>query len=266
MKASNAGAPAPAYPTETAPGVALSDVVVRAPESGARLVGPASLTLEGGRWTAILGRSGAGKSSLLRAIAGLAAPSDLSGEIRASDGAPLSGRVAWMAQDPLLAPWATARSNAGFGDRMRGRPIDRAAAEAALDAVGLSGKADRLPAALSGGERQRVALARTLYESRPVALLDEPFSALDALTRDEVSALAARRLAGRTVAHVTHDPMEAARLAHRIFILAPSGDRIAAAPLGAASASPPPRSYDSEAAFALAAELRRALAEMEPAR
>lgn len=247
---------------ERAPSVTIDDVVVRTPD-GARLVGPVAFALAAGRWTAILGRSGAGKSSLLRAVAGLARR--IEGRIEASDGAPLAGRVAWMGQDPLLAPWATARTNAGLGDRLRHGVVDRAAADAALAAVGLAAKADRAPNALSGGERQRVALARTLYEDRPIALLDEPFSALDTLTREEVSTLAATRLAGRTVAHVTHDPFEAARLADHVYLLGPSGETIRAAPLGEAAALPTPRPADAPQVLVLAIALRRALGALEPA-
>lgn len=259
MRASMAGpAPADSSP-DPAPELRLDALLARAPETGAQLVGPVSLVFSGGCWTALLGRSGAGKSSVLRALAGLIPSEALSGAIRVEDGAPLSGRVAWMAQDPLLAPWTSVRGNVVFGAEIRGERIDHAAAAAALDAVGLAALADRPPSALSGGERQRVALARTLYEDRSVALLDEPFSALDALTRDTVSALAARRLKGRTVIHVTHDPIEAARLADRILILAAEGDDAAEVPLGAAEALAPPRPFEAEPVFALAARLRALL-------
>ena len=241
---------------ETAPTIQLRDVSVHA--DGRRLVGPVSFRVEAGEWTALLGRSGAGKSSLLRAVAGL--ENELSGTVEASDGAPLRNRLAWMAQDPLLAPWLSVAANVSFGARMRGETIDPSSVESALCAVGLESYAERSPATLSGGERQRVALARTLYEDRRVILLDEPFSALDALTRDEVSALAAERLQGCTVLHVTHDPLEAARLAHRVLILGPDGRRISVPEF---AAPPPPRNASAADTYTLAANLRRALAKLE---
>ena len=99
---------------------------------------------------------------------------------------------------------------------------DRAATERArelLAMVGLAGTERALPATLSGGMRQRVALARTLMEDRPIILMDEPFSSLDAITRYQLQALAADMLSGRTVLLVTHDPLEALRLGHRIHVL-----------------------------------------------
>ena len=96
---------------------------------------------------------------------------------------------------------------------------DREAARGLLRAVGLAEAEDKRPAALSGGMRQRAALARTLMEDRPVVLMDEPFSALDAITRLEIQDLAARLLTGHSVLMVTHDPLEALRLGHRILVM-----------------------------------------------
>jgi putative hydroxymethylpyrimidine transport system ATP-binding protein len=90
-----------------------------------------------------------------------------------------------------------------------------------LQQVGLEHCANDRPAALSGGMRQRAALARTLYEDRPIVLMDEPFSALDTLTRTRIQTLAAALLVNRTVVLITHDPMEACRLSHRLLVLSP---------------------------------------------
>ena len=95
-----------------------------------------------------------------------------------------------------------------------------------LERVGLARQRCQLPATLSGGERQRAALARTLMEDRPVVLMDEPFSALDAITRARLQSLAATLLAGRTVLLVTHDPLEALRLGHRVHVMAGAPARI----------------------------------------
>ncbi len=181
-----------------------------------------TLHLPPGSWTCLLGPSGVGKSSLLRLIAGLIEPWRGS-RIACSDGRPLAGRLAYLAQTDLLLPWLSAADNVALGARLRaGRPAgaDRERARWLLERVGLAGKAAARPAQLSGGQRQRVALARTLFEDRPVVMMDEPFSALDAITRHEIQALAASLLRGRTVLHVTHDPAEALRLGHRLYVMA----------------------------------------------
>ena len=188
-------------------------------------------TAEAGEWTVLLGASGVGKSTVLKLFAGLAEHIDLTGELRASTGA-LDGNVALMAQDDLLMPWLSALENVLIGARLRGERPDKARAQERLAQVGLADKADARPSELSGGQRQRVALARTLMEDRPVVLLDEPFSALDALTRAQMQELSAELLIGRTVLLVTHDPVEAVRLGHRIFIMTPSGLRAVPTPSG----------------------------------
>ncbi len=175
-----------------------------------------SMHLAGGEITALLGASGVGKSSLLRVLAGFV---PAVGRIATADGAALAGRVAYMGQDDLLLPWRSALGNVVVGASLRGMRPDRGRAAALLAAVGLAGQEAALPATLSGGMRQRVALARTLYEDRPVVLMDEPFSALDQLSRARMQTLAAGLLQGRTVLLITHDPLEACRLAHRIHIM-----------------------------------------------
>src|SRR5690606_31081415 len=109
------------------------------------------------------------------------------------------------------------------GALLRGHRADASLLDAILARTGVADTAAGYPPALSGGQRQRVALARTLMEDRPLVLLDEPFSALDARMRLLMQDLAARLLAGRTVLMVTHDPAEAARLADRILVLTEAG-------------------------------------------
>ena len=178
-----------------------------------------SVTLTAGEITCLLGLSGIGKSSLLKLLAGLG-PGLERGAVEAGDGQPLKGRIAYMDQNDLLLPWLNVLDNVTLGARLRGESIDKHSARDMLRDVGLAGREDDLPAVLSGGMRQRAALARTLVEDRPIVLMDEPFSALDALTRLHLQDLAGRLLDGRTVLLVTHDPIEAIRLGHRIHVMA----------------------------------------------
>ncbi len=199
-----------------APGIRLSGT---ARFGEATLFADAVLDLVPGGWTCLLGPSGAGKSTALRLIAGLETGAAFDGRIEASDGRPLAGRVAYMAQDDLLLPWLDLRGNVGLGARLRGETPDWARIDALIDRLGLGPHAGKRPRSLSGGQRQRAALARTLMEDRAVVLLDEPFSALDARTRAEMQDLAAETLRGRTVLIVTHDPAEAARLGDRVHVM-----------------------------------------------
>ncbi|TJZ83918.1 ATP-binding cassette domain-containing protein [Paracoccus hibiscisoli] len=202
------------------------------------------LTCAPGTWMGILGASGVGKSTLGRIVAGLPVPARLQGT------ADVTGAVTLMGQQDQLLPWASALDNVTIGARLRGQRPDRDRARALLAELGLAGLEARRPAHLSGGQRQRVALARTLIEDRPVIVLDEPFSALDAGTRAQMQDLAARHLAGRTVILITHDPLEAARLCHRAVLIGPAGSR--ALPLPATA---PPRALDDPAVLAAQAAL-----------
>lgn len=217
-----------------------------------------TLRLEGGTTTCLLGPSGVGKTTLLRVLAGLADP-EAPTRVEAEDGRPLAGRIAYMAQQDLLLPWLSALDNVLLGHRLRRqRPGEHEMARAysLLDQVGLGGREHDRPATLSGGQRQRVALARTLMEDRPVVLMDEPFSALDALTRLRLQEVAAQTLAGRTVLMVTHDPLEALRLGHRIHVMT---GRPATVGPALQPAGPPPRAVDDSDLLALQAELLRRL-------
>ena len=229
--------------------------------AGAPLFRGLDFTLHGGQWTCLLGPSGVGKSSLL-------APDRRACRVRggcrshAADHAPLAGRLAWMAQQDNLLPWLSVLGNVTLGARLRGERADPAHAEAMLARVGLSRQRDQLPATLSGGQRQRAALARTLMEDRPVVLMDEPFSALDAITRTRLQALAATLLAGRTVLLVTHDPLEALRLGDRIQVMAGQPARIEP-PIRPAGA--PPRDLHDPALLARQGELLARLADAQEA-
>ena len=127
--------------------------------------------------------------------------------------------VGWMPQEDLLQPRFSALENVRLVSRLAGAVIDETTASKLLASVGLKDKENVKPNTLSGGQRQRVALARALSEDAPLMLLDEPFSALDPLTRIAMQDLAIKALQGKTVIMVTHDPAEALRLAGRILMV-----------------------------------------------
>ena len=195
-------------------------------DDGIRLFDGLSLDIAAGQTTCILGPSGIGKSMLLRMILGLlrsgtAGVAELTGTIDLSDGRPVAGHAAYMAQQDLLMPWLTVMDNVTLGARLRRQDpgAARRSAGRLIDAVGLGDTRARYPAALSGGMRQRAALARTIAEDRPVILMDEPFSQVDAITRLRLQTLTAELFESRTVMLVTHDPLEALRLGHRIIVM-----------------------------------------------
>ena len=174
------------------------------------------LTLPAGKTTCILGPSGCGKSTLLKLIAG---NPDITyrGTISFS---PPGLEVSWMGQNDLLLPWLSLHDNVMLGARLRGE-VDHYVEEKAtalLHSAGLATYERALPAQLSGGMRQRGALLRTLMEERSLLLMDEPFSALDALTRLKLQDLTAAMTREKTVLLVTHDPLEAIRLGEEIII------------------------------------------------
>jgi len=184
-----------------------------------------SLQVEPGQFVTIIGPSGCGKSTLFNLIVGLDEPD--AGEIWL-DGRPVprrAGLFGYMPQRDLLLPWRSVVANASLARELHGVPPERARAAAAelLPLFGLQEFASAYPAALSGGMRQRVALLRTILTDREVLLLDEPFGALDALTRRELQdwLLRAWEQFGRTVLFITHDVSEALYLGDRVIVLSP---------------------------------------------
>lgn len=196
------------------------------------------LALKQGEFVAVVGASGSGKTTLLNVLSGLERPTMGSANVR--------GRVALMFQEAALLPWLTAAGNVELALELRGmrRAERRSVAQDLLQRVHLNGFEKRLPHELSGGMKQRVALARVLAQQADVLLMDEPFAALDAITRDmlheELENLWLRdRL---TVLFVTHNAREAVRLADRVVVFTSRPGRVAHE---VAIALPRPRSLDS---------------------
>lgn len=190
-----------------------------------------SAEVSNGEFLCILGPSGCGKTTLLRMIGGLDHPT--AGEIDV-EGTPVTGpdpRLAMIFQEYSLYPWRTVRANVGFGLQMRGMPQDEREAIVTrfINLVGLEGFGDNYPYELSGGMRQRVAVARALATDPAVLLMDEPFGALDAQTRNRMQKelLLIWEKTKKTVLFVTHSVDEAVFLADRIMVLSPRPGRIA---------------------------------------
>lgn len=252
-----AGAPAPTVES----GVPIRlDGVAKAFRGGAsevRALARLDLKVRAGEFLAIVGPSGCGKSTLLRLVAGLLAPSE--GRIEVG-GVAVRGpvtRLGFVFQKPVLLPWRDVLGNVLVQLELRGRlPAGaRERARALLHAVGLEGFERAAPYELSGGMQQRAALARALVHDPPLLLMDEPFGALDALTREQLRIdLEELWLAtGKTVLFVTHAIDEAVALADRIVVMGPRPgriERIVPVPL------PRPRGLDArrDAAFVAVVE------------
>jgi NitT/TauT family transport system ATP-binding protein len=192
---------------------------------GAPVLDGIDLTVAPGEFVCLLGASGCGKSTLLNLVADLDAPSSGTVEVP-------SGRAALMFQEAALFPWLTAGENIDLALRLRGlsgRRDRRAETERLLDLVRLRGAYDKRPHQLSGGMRQRVALARALAQDSPVLLMDEPFAALDAITRDVLHEELIRlwEATGLAVVFVTHNVREAVRLGQRVVLLSSRPGRVA---------------------------------------
>ena len=203
----------------------LDGVLVRYP--GRAPLGPVDLTVAPGEIVAVVGASGAGKSTLLRLLAGLEPPSE--GTVQRAD-----GRTGFVFQSATLMPWADALANVALPLELAGmaRADARTRAAEALNAVGLGDRLDARPRQLSGGMAMRVALARALVTEPDLLLLDEPFAALDSVTRrrliEDLHRLWAARTPRPAIVFVTHDVEEAVYLADRAVVLDGGNGRVAA--------------------------------------
>ncbi|MFD0745943.1 ABC transporter ATP-binding protein [Phytohabitans flavus] len=193
-------------------------------------VGDVTLRVEPGEFVAIVGPSGCGKSTLLRAVAGLVPPTAGSVTLLGQPVTRPQTDIGFVFQRPALLEWRGARKNILLQAEMRG--LDRAwaarRADELIELTGLTGFERALPHELSGGMQQRVALCRALLHQPPVLLMDEPFGALDALTREQLNAELNRiwRETGTTILLVTHSIAEAVFLGTRVEVMSPRPGRI----------------------------------------
>ena len=193
-----------------------------------------NLTIRSGEFVSLIGPSGCGKSTLLRVIAGLIAPS--SGAVRVGEDAHSESRLGLVFQKPLLLPWRTTLENVVLPIELQlggstVREIDKERARRMLRLVQLDGFEHAYPFQLSGGMQQRAALARALMSDPEVLLMDEPFGALDELTRDVLNEEVLRIWESeetqlKTAVMVTHSIAEAVAMSDRVFVLAPRPARI----------------------------------------
>jgi NitT/TauT family transport system ATP-binding protein len=229
-----------------------------------RAVTDVSLSIEPGSFVTLLGPSGCGKTTLLRIVAGLLEPT--AGTVRINGSVPAAMRdakeIGFVPQSPALLPWRTVRANASLlNDVHRSSTSHARDVDELLESVGLAEFADAYPHQLSGGMRQRVALARAFALGAPLLLMDEPFAALDEITRAEMRHLLARlrEPTGATVVFVTHSVAEAAFLSDEVVVMTPRPGGVAskhAVPVER------PRQASSEGSaefIAIAAELSDAL-------
>lgn len=180
-----------------------------------------NFTLPKGHWISLLGRSGVGKSTLIRAIAGFEQKAIQSGCIDFPCHQHHTQKIAFMAQQDGLLPWLSVLDNVQLAQHLNNSKSKESVAQAEylLHVVQLFEHRHKYCYQLSGGQRQRVALARTLMQSSDVILMDEPFSALDAVTRLQLQNLAYDLLKQKSVLLITHDPQEALRLSDCIYVL-----------------------------------------------
>lgn len=221
-------------PIPTAEQIVLDGLSKTYPSSDGEVIAlsPTSLTIEPGEFVAVVGPSGCGKTTLLQTVAGFVTPTTGSvtvGGTAVNGPNPDRGVVF---QSPTLYPWLTVRGNVEFGPRARGekRAARKARALEALDLVGLKDFADKRPYELSGGMQQRAQIARVFVNNPGIVLMDEPYSALDPFTREQlqVQLLELWQRERKTIVFVTHSVEEALFLATRVIVMSARPGRVIA--------------------------------------
>ena len=203
--------------------------VTKVYDSGVAALGPIDLDVRKGEFVSLLGPSGCGKSTALRLVAGLSAAT--SGAVRVSDSG-VGRSIGFVFQEPTLMPWTSVRENVRLPLKLAHVPREQADARVgeALAQVGLAEFADAYPRELSGGMKMRVSLARALVTDPDILLMDEPFAALDEITRFRLNndLLALWRKLHKTVVFVTHSVFESVYLSQRVIVMTPRPGRISA--------------------------------------
>lgn len=221
-----------------------------------------NLTIPPKRWVGLIGPSGCGKSTFLRLLAGILPLQK--GSITLENTLCHTQQVAYMAQTDLLLPWLNLEQNILLPGKLiklskQVQGLQRSRVLQLLEEMGLSHALTYYPHQLSGGMRQRAALVRTIIQDKPIVLMDEPFSAVDAINRFKLQNLTAKLLGDKTVIFITHDPLEALRLADVVYLLADQSLK----PM-AQLASAKPRALTDSTVQVLQAQLYQALAAALP--
>ena len=219
-----------AFPTPSGTPVVALDGVGKTFANGVVALECLDLAVHAGEFVSLLGPSGCGKSTALRIIAGLSVPSS-GGVAWGEGGAATAGprRIGFVFQEPTLMPWATVAANVRLPLRLAGLKADAPARiDAALARVGLSGFAQSYPRELSGGMKMRASIARALVTEPALLLMDEPFAALDEITRFRLNndLLTLWRALRKTVVFVTHSVFESVYLSQRIVVMTPRPGRV----------------------------------------
>jgi len=259
--------PQPAAQTEAdAAGLAVSlRAVTKVYESGVAALGPFDLDVRKGEFVSLLGPSGCGKSTALRLIAGLSAPTSGSvGILPPSGRAGGAHSIGFVFQEPTLMPWTSVRENVRLPLKLAHAPAAEAngRVDAALKQVGLAEFADAYPRELSGGMKMRASLARALVTDPDILLMDEPFAALDEITRFRLNndLLALWRNLRKTVIFVTHSVFESVYLSQRVVVMTSRPGRLSAE-IRIDAAEPRTEEFRTSAAYAgYCREVSKALA------
>jgi len=195
-------------------------------ERGTVALGGFDLSVRDGEFVSLLGPSGCGKSTALRVIAGLSEAS--AGAVEWADEKQDAGRIGFVFQEPTLMPWTSVANNVRLPLKLAGAEDNRGAVTQALDRVGLSEFAGAFPRELSGGMKMRASIARALVTEPRLLLMDEPFAALDEITRFKLNndLLALWQMLKRTVIFVTHSVFESVYLSQRIVVMTPRPGRV----------------------------------------